>query len=1295
MPYATRISAALAICGLFLTFLPIAPTVATPLEDTVFLRIPASAYDPAAVASVRALDYGSFFWLEVLPNQAQLLAQQGVPIQPYEGATVLTLPGARFDTRRGEPNLAPSMRTPAGQTGFHLVQLVGPVRSEWLPRLEDAGLTMIHYLAPFSYIVWGDGAAVNAAQDLDFVRWTGPYHPGYKISPQVRHPAEPIRGYGLVLYPVGLEDSLAQIHAWGGQVLSRYASQYGTVEMARVNVAIGQEHLEDLARLPNLYALNIVPVQGSIRDEMSDQIVADNHPGGVPQAGYLSWLAGKGVDGSGVTVAIVDTGTDYAHTDLGSDRLAACLDYAGGVSPPPACTGPNNYCGSHGTMTAGMAVGDGESGVGDGIFLYGLGMAPEAELVVQNFLCAPGGGGSPPPDGWRQLSKDTVLAGGYVQGNSWGPAGTPQGYDADTREFDFMPRDADPDTVGNEPMLFSLSIMNGNGGTSTQGTPDEGKNLLRVGATKNYRAGDIDDLCTCTAHGPALDGRRLPDIVAPGQTIWSATPGGGHSSGTGTSFASPHASGAAALFVQWYDVAYGAIPSPALIKAAFVNGADDLYGGNDADGNPLGHIPDNKQGWGRLNLERILTSTVEILYFDQDHLFTDTGQTRTLTLAVADPSKPFKVTLAWTDEPGAGLGGTTPAWVNDLDLTVSDGVTTWHGNVFASGWSVSGGSADPMNNLENVYLENPSGIFEITVQATNIPGDGVPGNGDVTDQDFALVCWNCTEPSFSLSVEPGELDFCAPDTVTSTVGVGQVMGYTETVTLEVSTAPAGVTAQISPTAVTPPGQATLTVTAGAGAMVVSHTLVVSGTAEGTNVRTAEVDLRIDSDAPAPPALLSPPNGADELPVEGLTFTWQVLSLARIYHLQLDAYPSFPEPGLDVTGIATATYTVDTPLAPSSCYFWRVAGMNACGEGGWAGAWHFATVRSVGLFRDDTESGPGDWTASGLWHITSASDPCTEKHSGDSSWYYGRQPQCDYDIGPNSGQLTLGSPIDLSAAVAPASLRFWSWEETEGNAGFDTRRVFLSSNGTAWTEVWESDNNAASWYRVDVDLSSYIGGDLYVRFEFDSGDGTFNDYRGWYVDDVEVIATLAPMGPPALLAIEPNGGPSLVEIPVTISGQEFMPTAVVQLDSAPLLSVTFVSSTTLEAVVPAGLAPGVYDLNLINGDCQSATLMAAYTVTDECVTPTVSLSSDSPVKAGRPAHLTATIITGTAPFAFHWDFGGPGYGSGLTTATPVYTYTEVGVFTVTLDLDDLCGSARATALVIVEANFVYLPLVLRE
>ena len=103
------------------------------------------------------------------------------------------------------------------------------------------------------------------------------------------------------------------------------------------------------------------------------------------------------------------------------------------------------------------------------------------------------------------------------------------------------------------------------------------------------------------------------------------------------------------------------------------------------------------------------------------------------------------MTLAWTDAPGP-VGDNTNAYVNNLDLVVEAGGKTYKGNVFGNGTSVAGGTADAKNNVESVLLPGTtSGRFRVKVVGTNIAADGVPGNGDTRDQDFALVVSNAAE----------------------------------------------------------------------------------------------------------------------------------------------------------------------------------------------------------------------------------------------------------------------------------------------------------------------------------------------------------------------------------------------------------------------------------------------------------------------------------------------------------------------------------------------------------------------
>jgi hypothetical protein len=79
-------------------------------------------------------------------------------------------------------------------------------------------------------------------------------------------------------------------------------------------------------------------------------------------------------------------------------------------------------------------------------------------------------------------------------------------------------------------------------------------------------------------------------------------------------------------------------------------------------------------------------------------------------------------------------------------VVTSDG-RTYKGNVFDGAFSATGGAADTRNNVESVYLPaGTTGRLAVKVVGANIPGDGVPGNANATDQDYALVVSNA-EPS--------------------------------------------------------------------------------------------------------------------------------------------------------------------------------------------------------------------------------------------------------------------------------------------------------------------------------------------------------------------------------------------------------------------------------------------------------------------------------------------------------------------------------------------------------------------
>jgi hypothetical protein len=654
----------------------------------------------------------------------------------------VSIAGLSFDpVLDGEPSFAGSLeRAPAA--GLVLVQLQGAVRDAWRQQLEAEGLEILQYYPNGCYLVWASSWPEAVAR-RSFVRWVGPFHPGYALGRSV---AKAARGRQrlevLVAHADRLEETLSEVTRCGADVQRSFPAQPDG-RLVELVVEIDSRHVVELARVPTIIwigAASVPPVHGG---ERSSAVVAGLHEGGVPQLGYRAWLDAVGFDGSGVTWSVIDTGVDHDHPDL---DIVAGYSYPGCLTANPGDESLDTPLG-HGTCVAGLIAADATSGLADdGGFLHGLGVAPGAALFTQNFCVETGW---PPEGGWQELSRHGVLAGASGSNNSWWLR-EEHGYRPVTRAHDLMVRDGDfttPEVA--EPHVIVFIAGNAGPDTGTVTAQGEGKNTIVVGASEGYPVSrDIDAIPDFSGRGPAMDGRIVPTVIAPGEAVATTRNDGGgflclheidatgglYAVFEGTSAAAPHVSGALAVLFEWWRAHHGGVdPSPAMARALLVNHAVDVAGAPP--------IPNPHEGWGRIDISGILNPVVPALHRDQDVVLDDTGDEETIEVRVAAPDLPLKITLAWTDAPGAV--DTSPSLVNDLDLLVQTAGETYQGNWFDGGWSVPGGAADRLNTLENVFVEAPGGQATITVRVARIAADGVPVVGDSTDQDFALVCTNC------------------------------------------------------------------------------------------------------------------------------------------------------------------------------------------------------------------------------------------------------------------------------------------------------------------------------------------------------------------------------------------------------------------------------------------------------------------------------------------------------------------------------------------------------------------------
>ncbi len=143
---------------------------------------------------------------------------------------------------------------------------------------------------------------------------------------------------------------------------------------------------------------------------------------------------------------------------------------------------------------------------------------------------------------------------------------------------------------------------------------------------------------------------------------------------------------------------------------------------------------------------------------------------------------------------------------------------------------------------------------------------------------------------------------------------------------------------------------------------------------------------------------------------------------------------------------------------------------------------------------------------GLWGLT---DRRADEvgHSSSNSAYFGSATG-NYEVGHTAGWLV--SPVVDLSNMSAATLTFNYFLNVELPTNVDQARVQVARNNGEFQTVLAKGNGldvspaqADTWNSATFDLASYIGDSIQIRFAFDTVDAQFNQFEGWYVDDVVV------------------------------------------------------------------------------------------------------------------------------------------------------------------------------------------------
>ncbi len=706
------------------------------------------------------------FWVNKLSVRlsAAALAVLGLYASSADAGEVLRLKAGEVNTR--EESLRSGLGAPQGGRGYFVIQFKEPIHRKDSQALKDLGAKIVRYLPDDALVVKANLRTIETIRSTlnDHINAVVRYSPLWKQSlefvPASVFSAQFREDVLVTLFPdEKVEPVVRALRAIRGTLVLETGDR-------SIRVSAERRSVEEIAKIeavewvqPNpvidaLYMKGLVDpehLETQVRQGYED---ATGFETGTKIMNFETAWA-RGLTGHGQIAAMADTGLDVG------DLSKLHQDFYGRV--------PSGYAFGlfsrswedpmgHGTHVAGSVVGGGNAS--GGIFRGG---AYEAWLVAES-LWSPMLNNLTLPSRMEDLFGRAYNDGARVHTNSWGAAASTD-YDAMAQKVD--------EIAATYPDLLILFAA-GNAGADRNrdgrvdpgsvGSPGTAKNVLTVGASKNYvlkgglqaklKETNLKDLwpveplasssfsenpqglVAFSSRGPTPDGRIKPEVVAPGTNIlsvrsqhpkaeilWGAYNQDYVWSG-GTSMSTPLVAGAATVVRQYLVEQRGvARPSAALIKAILMHTAVDLYPGGfgeigAANGQEiLKPRPDSDQGYGRVDVAR--ATDLDGAFIVDEPVGVGTGQSQTYVIRVSGFGR-LTATLVYTDVPGAA--GASKALVNDLDLVL----------IYPDGREVS--LSDRLNNAEMIEADVVPGDYKIRIKGHNVPQGPVAGS-----QPYALV----------------------------------------------------------------------------------------------------------------------------------------------------------------------------------------------------------------------------------------------------------------------------------------------------------------------------------------------------------------------------------------------------------------------------------------------------------------------------------------------------------------------------------------------------------------------------
>ena len=388
------------------------------------------------------------------------------------------------------------------------------------------------------------------------------------IEGSTHRPAARVATIGSLLLAALLGSTLGSSLIWPSAIRSASADRSVLIHEAHPSTRVA----EDLVRSAGGHVTRPLPLIGgfaaSVPDDRLSMLTGDPAIAGLSVDGRiemassgtdvydafdpnLAWRKAIrlgqlpiGIDGRGVTVAMIDTGVAH-HADFG-DRVVARVDFT------PGGAGDDQF--GHGTHLAGVIAGDGGASAGKW-----RGVAPGADLVSVKVAGA---------DGSTDVSVViAALQWVVMHRDQYGIKVLNLSFGTDSiQPYAIDPLDAAVERAWAAGITVVVSAGNRGPGLGTIAKPADDPYVITVGAADLNQTPERwdDEVAPFSSRGPTQDGFEKPDLVAPGTTIVAtrdagsavdqlhpdAIVDGDYFKGTGTSQSGAVVSGVATLMYQ-------------------------------------------------------------------------------------------------------------------------------------------------------------------------------------------------------------------------------------------------------------------------------------------------------------------------------------------------------------------------------------------------------------------------------------------------------------------------------------------------------------------------------------------------------------------------------------------------------------------------------------------------------------------------------------------------------------------------------------------------------------------------